>query len=85
MASGRHMVVCATPGARLLVQHLAHSHGVSRVTLAAAVTDTTAATANATVATADNIISHRVSYPRMAHTLVAAADAAAADVICHGL
>ncbi len=80
------MVVCATPGARLLVQHLAHSHGVSWVTLAAAVTDTTAATADATVATADNIISHRVSHSRMAHTLVAdAADTAATDVICHGL
>ncbi len=83
------MVVCATPGARLLVQHLAHSHCVSRVTLAAAVTDTTAGTANATAATADNIISHgaaRVSHPRMTHTLVAAAaDAAATDVICHGI
>jgi len=80
------MVVCATPGARLLVQHLAHSHGASWVTLAAAVTDTAAATANATVATAGNIISHRVSHPRMAHTLIAAAaDAAATDVICHGI
>ena len=53
------MVVCATPAARLLVQHLAHPHCVSWVTLAAAVADTTAGTASATVATADNnIISH---------------------------
>jgi len=79
------MVVCATPGARLLVQHLAHSHCISWVTLAAATTDTTAGSANATVTTADHIISHgdaRVSHSRMTHTLVAAA---ATDVVCHGI
>ena len=83
------MVVCATPAARLLVQHLAHSDCVSWITLAAAVADTTAGTADATVATADDIISHgaaRVSHPRMTQTLFAAAAyAAATDVICHGI